>query len=94
MNPSFFAIVVLIFTVNSIHGNTSLGRSLGYYSTTDLFTCESCISNSDKLCSEDEANYTSYCCSSDDTSTFCGYSSSNYECTTDSGISGDAKFIL
>ena len=98
MNPLLIVLLACIAMVNasnSINYDANLRRSLDYNITIDLAECDSCIANSDrKICSEDEANLLSYCCDSSDTSYVCGGYLSDYECTTDSGISGDARYIL
>ena len=98
MNPLIIVLLTCIVTINasnSINDDANFRRTLGYNATIDLAECDSCIANSAwKICSEDEANSISYCCDSSDTSSVCGGSFSDFECTTDSGISGDARYIL
>ena len=98
MKPSFFVLLTLFLLMvrasDSVESKLNSRRALDYNSTSLLSECESCLADSSKkICSYSENSTYSYCCDSWDTSTYCGGTSS-YECTTDSGISGNARYIL
>ena len=91
LNDVLLIVVVLIAGTS---GFNDMQRHLGYNLTTSLSDWVSWIANSNnKICRWPETSSTSYCWDSWDTSSVCGGNPS-IECTTDTGISGNARYIL
>ena len=99
MKTPNYALLIVVLLIAGTSGFNDMQRDLGYNRTTSLSEWVSWIADSSKkMCNhtwdisplESDA---SYCWDSWDISTVCG-GDPYYECTTDTGISGDARYIL